>query len=177
MFSVCLPVHQGRGGTQSLVPGPFPAFGPRSFLGGEGVPQSGPRSGVPPPATTRTEGGWEWRGVLSRVYVRGTPLPRPLNPHPPGQDQDGRGGGRVRQSGHRSGYPPRNSTHPRQDIPWAICLLQSHRRAFLLLQTSRCPTVCENIGKIALADNNILQSHDFSARDYVLSFYDSNSIW
>ena len=49
MFSLCLPVYwEGEGVPQSLVPGPFPVSGPRSFPG-RGYPSQVPGQGTPPP--------------------------------------------------------------------------------------------------------------------------------
>ena len=108
MFSVCLFTGRWRGVPRSLVPGPFPASGPRSFPRGRGYPSlwsqvlslryplppartrmerrggthSCPRSdwGNPsPPARTRMGGGV----YSSKVLGQGYPLPLPPAPPPP----------------------------------------------------------------------------------------------
>ena len=107
MFSLCLSVHGGGGAPQSLVLGPFPASGPRFFLGGGVTPVSDLRSfprgrgydsqvlgqgTTPPPTRTRME------GVVPQLGPRSGYT---LSPHRPGPGW--RGGGT--QSGPRSGHP------------------------------------------------------------------------
>ena len=128
MFSVCpqrgypnLWSRSFPGGTQSLVPGPFlrvgvsqsvvpglfPGWcisvsGPRSFPRGKGVPQTGPRKGVPP----------------DLEQDRGTPSATT------NQDQD-RGYSSPPLAWTKTGVPPHpDSTDHRQDTLWAVHLLQ-----------------------------------------------------
>ena len=99
--NACVP---GEGYPCSLVPGPF--------LGQEGVPQSGPRTGVPhypcPPDRIRTgvSPGWDQDKGIPSPW----PLP-PLWPLPPPPD-------RIRNW---------------QDTMRAVRLLRSRRRTFLYL--------------------------------------------
>ena len=104
----------GVGVPQSLVPGPFPASGPRSFPGG-GTYLS------------------LWFQVLSweKGRRRGTPV-RSGYPLPQVRIQDGggRGGGGLPQSSQvRVPLPP---DRIQQNTPWVVCLLRSRRRTFFL---------------------------------------------
>ena len=109
MFSLCLSLHRGWGDYivhWSLASDPFLRRGYRSLWfhvlsqgrGGEGVSQSGPRSGVPPPLA-RTRTGW---GGLSQSG----PMSEAPSPPWPGSGQRGGGPVGAPQSGPRSEVRP-----------------------------------------------------------------------
>ena len=124
-----LSVHRGEEVT-SLWSQVLSGGGDERKEGKGGVPQSGPRSGVPPPPPCPFPPA---RSTPVRSQVRDAcpappqPGPREWYPIPPGQDQDW---------GHPSPPPsPRDSTCYGQDTPRAVHLLRSRRKTFLSKQT------------------------------------------